>query len=579
MDSWLRRPVPAAALPVPAKTYPHLADGLMGISDRVIADHLRLYDRYCVELGQLDGARARAAWTSAAGIASADMMRLFDARVASLPLVIEGRLLAVLEQLRGELVAKGISWFPSFYLGEADFWTTDQGISINVPWYLANDTLWTLINDQELRMTDADVLAILRHETGHAIGYAFELWRTPEWQRAFGDFFAEYADTFAIDPTSTDFVQHLHGMVSAPNAHYAQKHADEDWAETFATWLDPGSRWREEYASWPGALAKLEAVELLVTGKGSAYGPPPNTRPGRRVPYTMLDYTVAEFLGQGVPGAPDATAAAIAKTPDTYGAIVLHEIYFAGLVRGGRWTDPPALAAEICRSFGSVEGWAGDLRAMAAGCSGWVVTARDARAGGSLRNFQVRGHSDGLPAGAPIIFALDLHEHAYAGDVGIRKDVYVAAWFANLDLVAADARLRAAAPPLPQPWGVLYAPPNADGSRKRCGNCYLLGGGTACTIHDSPVTPDMVCGYHLFGAPADERIHLPVAPISPGLSGLTMAPPGGTACGICRFYQGPPVGPGLCFALGGLGSEPPAPVDAAGCCGRWEPAPVVGSVL
>jgi hypothetical protein len=45
-------------------------------------------------------------------------------------------------------------------------------------------------------------------------------------------------------------VRHLPGW-------YAQKHPDEDWAETFAVWMTPGHDWRSEYAGWPVAYAKL----------------------------------------------------------------------------------------------------------------------------------------------------------------------------------------------------------------------------------------------------------------------------------------------------------------------------------
>jgi hypothetical protein len=41
---------------------------------------------------------------------------------------------------------------------------------------------------------------------------------------------------------------------------YAQSHPTEDFAETFAVWLAPRSRWRCEYAGWP-ASGKLEYVE------------------------------------------------------------------------------------------------------------------------------------------------------------------------------------------------------------------------------------------------------------------------------------------------------------------------------
>jgi len=44
---------------------------------------------------------------------------------------------------------------------------------------------------------------------------------------------------------------------------YAQSHPTEDFAETFAVWLPPRSRWRSQYAGWP-ALAKLEFVDQTM---------------------------------------------------------------------------------------------------------------------------------------------------------------------------------------------------------------------------------------------------------------------------------------------------------------------------
>jgi hypothetical protein len=44
---------------------------------------------------------------------------------------------------------------------------------------------------------------------------------------------------------------------------YAQSHPTEDFAETFAVWLQPKARWRRDYAGWP-ALAKLEFVDRLM---------------------------------------------------------------------------------------------------------------------------------------------------------------------------------------------------------------------------------------------------------------------------------------------------------------------------
>jgi hypothetical protein len=44
---------------------------------------------------------------------------------------------------------------------------------------------------------------------------------------------------------------------------YAQAHPAEDFAETFAVWLNPNSNWRRTYSSWP-ALKKLELVDSIL---------------------------------------------------------------------------------------------------------------------------------------------------------------------------------------------------------------------------------------------------------------------------------------------------------------------------
>ena len=55
---------------------------------------------------------------------------------------------------------------------------------------------------------------------------------------------------------SKSFVLHL-------DSWYAQSHPDEDFAETFAVWLNPDSDWRTRYADWP-ALKKLEYMDALM---------------------------------------------------------------------------------------------------------------------------------------------------------------------------------------------------------------------------------------------------------------------------------------------------------------------------
>jgi hypothetical protein len=96
----------------------------------------------------------------------------------------------------------------------------------------------------------------MRHEAGHVLNYAYRLYTTPEWRRLFGPFFRPYRDDYRPIPFSRNFVRHIEGW-------YAQKHPDEDFAETFAVWLTPRSAWRRRYKGWP-AMQKLRYVERVA---------------------------------------------------------------------------------------------------------------------------------------------------------------------------------------------------------------------------------------------------------------------------------------------------------------------------
>ena len=157
-------------------------------------------------------------------------------------------------------------------------------------------TLWRLVNDHLFEYSREEVLMYLRHEAGHAINYAFELWRRRDWTQTFGDFRRQYRDVYNPNPWSRDYVRYLH---RAGMYHYAQKHPDEDWAETFAVWLDPDSHWRRRYRDWQVAFAKLEYVDRIVELEGACRGSPSNVRLGLRVPYTDMRETVAEYFDIG----------------------------------------------------------------------------------------------------------------------------------------------------------------------------------------------------------------------------------------------------------------------------------------
>src|ERR1700687_2886613 len=186
---------------------------------------------------------------------------LLSRPIRELGLRLEGSMLEkYVQQLYNELAAKGLTRFrPGVYL--SDEWACpDKEPIIGVPFYLADPKIAELeraINDLE---DEREILMYLRHEAGHAFNYAYELYRTEEWRNLFGPFRRPYRDDYRPVPFSRRFVRYIAGW-------YAQKHPDEDFAETFAVWLTPSSDWQKRYAGW-GAMKKLQYVENTVQKLG-----------------------------------------------------------------------------------------------------------------------------------------------------------------------------------------------------------------------------------------------------------------------------------------------------------------------
>ena len=185
--------------------------------------------------------------------------KLLEVRMCDLTLTIEGTEIEPrIAQLNTELEARGLTFKPRYYL--ADEWFTPDGVAaIAIPFYLAHPRLAKLENSQMLEVEGADhegCMRILRHEAGHAIDNAYRLRRRPTRRRLFGNPATEYPEYYTPKPYSKSFVHHLDHW-------YAQSHPDEDFAETFAVWLDPKGMWATRYAGWP-AQRKLEYMDRLM---------------------------------------------------------------------------------------------------------------------------------------------------------------------------------------------------------------------------------------------------------------------------------------------------------------------------
>lgn len=214
---------------------------------------------------------------------------------------------SVLHEFERELFAKGIRRpRPHFYLSTE--WGVPAGtVAIAIPFYLARRDLTDLHARQTGHVEGAsrrDILRYLRHEMGHVINYAYALYEDKEWTKLFGEMDRPYVEEFRAVPFDPRFVVHLPGW-------YAQKHPDEDWAETFAVWMMPGRDWRADYAHRPVALAKLEYCERTMAALANRE--PAVTAADRDEDVGQLSYSLEHYyqglslpaadLAQGLDGA------------------------------------------------------------------------------------------------------------------------------------------------------------------------------------------------------------------------------------------------------------------------------------
>src|SRR6187549_2833267 len=200
---------------------------------------------------------------------------LLDLRFSDLGLRIEGSWLEDrIATLLHELAAKGLHFKPHFWLS-AEWFSPDGVPGVAIPFYLAHPRLMKLEKAQMLEVeggTPEWCLQILRHEAGHAFDNAYALRRRRRRRRVFGSPATPYPEFYLPRPYSKSFVLHL-------DSWYAQSHPDEDFAETFAVWMTPGSDWRNRYHDWP-ALRKLEYLDSVMK---EIAGQPPINKSRRRV--------------------------------------------------------------------------------------------------------------------------------------------------------------------------------------------------------------------------------------------------------------------------------------------------------
>lgn len=124
-----------------------------------------------------------------------------------------------------------------------------------------------------------------------------------------------------------------------------------------------------------------------------------------------------------------------------WNGMVLHELYFENLKKDAQpMVSECNLYKKITEQFGSHENWEKDLRATGAMRGiGWVILVHDKRTD-TLLNIWVNEHDVGHLVGATPLLVMDVFEHAFMVDYGIKRADYINAFWKGINWSEVEKR-------------------------------------------------------------------------------------------------------------------------------------------
>jgi superoxide dismutase, Fe-Mn family len=154
----------------------------------------------------------------------------------------------------------------------------------------------------------------------------------------------------------------------------------------------------------------------------------------------VLD-TLAQMLKDDKAGTPE-FAELKRRVGWEFNGMRLHEYYFENLGGKTPLDQNGPLAKKLAEEFGSYEAWEKDFKATGAMRGiGWVVLYQDIT-NGKLINCWINEHDVAHPAGCYPILIMDVFEHAFMIDYGLKRADYIGAFFKNIDWSAVGARMK-----------------------------------------------------------------------------------------------------------------------------------------
>ena len=151
--------------------------------------------------------------------------------------------------------------------------------------------------------------------------------------------------------------------------------------------------------------------------------------------------TLATMLKEGKVGTPE-YAELKRRMGFEFNGMRLHEYYFGNLGRKGALDQSGKLGKKLTEDFGSCEDWERDFRGTGAMRGiGWAVLYQD-NVTGKLFNQWINEHETGHPAGCLPILVMDVFEHAFITDYGLKRADYIGAFFKNINWGVVEIRLK-----------------------------------------------------------------------------------------------------------------------------------------
>lgn len=153
---------------------------------------------------------------------------------------------------------------------------------------------------------------------------------------------------------------------------------------------------------------------------------------------------LSAFLKEGKAGTPEFSELK-RRFGWEFNGMRLHEFYFGNMVKGGSELDRNSkFFAKVLEDFGSYENWERDFKSVGSMRGiGWVILYYDSTSG-RLFNVWINEHDVGHLSGAVPLLVMDVFEHAFMIDYGLKRAEYIEAFFKAIGWNAVIDRFNAA---------------------------------------------------------------------------------------------------------------------------------------